>query len=225
MYDTTIRLSEHEERRSLSNVISDIKVFALELSASLTEKKEDDIRKLSFDKYTRKAVLLFYVDISCDFLFSFFRERLEDLVHIVLFCLTLPVRWIFRFHLSRRSNDEVVSICRSNRMCEKVNKNKDQDSRYRRMSTFGVMLRKLAEKEKRFVIDVRRIIFIDFKFQTYDSVNNYTNLATIMVIFSIYVSAVRALSFSEHNSIASFINWFGETLHCEPDIADVTLIC
>jgi len=235
--------------------------------------------------YTIKANLLYYLDKFFDTLFGQVADCPEDLVHMILFILTLVVRLIFmallhsyrcccdwegpNFSFRKESGEERSAVfceegcnsrfrtesgeeiewraaewksaVRSTVLCENVDvKNSAIDSDsisymhkfFLRMANFGVKARKLkydesGRDESIVTCDTKRCFCVDFKLQSYDSVNNYTNLAMIAFVSYVYVSAVYALHITvdEDQWMQRLIMWTDEHFQYELDMADFTFVC
>jgi len=271
---------EHEKSVVLE-VKEDVEIFFRHLTSEFTNNLDvaEDIAQYRCKTFSCAAVLLFYVDVLFDILFSLVADKLEDMVHIFIFCVTVPVRYCFR-KLSGCSSAD-FSVFRSQELCENVNEVNRNLSGYRRMANFGIMLRKLTDEElnqedrkpdfseldhyyqrvleeeskncyneyqsksstnnlprsstyiiqekkpkSKYEFDMTRLFCFDFKLQSYDSVNNWTNFVTIVLCAYFYVSSVNALyfSFSEEHMVHTFIEWIDRTFNYEIDIPDITLI-
>lgn len=177
-------------------------------------------------QYTFAATLVYYIDYAFDILNGTFLTWPQDILHYLLFLVTLPIR--------------LLGLCwdkcyRSTRvgMRDLVSENKNSNC----LSRFGVMLHK-EKKYKRSATDILKeknkdiwewnrmhFCMVNFKVERWDSLKMYADIGLLTAISYFWFSAFFSFQEDGDQQFIRFVRTMYDATGYDVDMSDITFVC
>jgi len=186
--------------------------------------------------YTFLAVVVWYVDYLFDMINGIFLNWPQDFIHLILFILTVPIR--FMGILCMRSFDP--SYCVEwkkvfiNDECEgETSHGGEGEGAQKKKTSLRTLLIKMAqygpifEDAKLIKLSRAHLLCVDLQIKRNDSIKCYANFLTIAAVGYFYYTSCHLYHSEEFTNswLYNSIWYIEDTLGYEIDMSDLTFVC